>query len=261
MHKSVTIIDSFYGVSSGSCLSSHHTFYSPIKCHKTILSLIILFSWKHSPIFHFLLLICSENIASYVSNLIFLQTLSYSFIINLVSSHEFIWGLQRRVHWIVNSLRATLMIYSPLYFWCPTNFLYYKDGFQTHSTISAIKTTNTSLDVITSSEGVSAQPCLTLCEPMDCSLPGSSVHGILQERILEWVAMSSSRGSSQPRDQTQVSLIVGQDSLPSHPPGSPRTLEWIAYPFSRGSSCPRKWTWVPCIAGRFFTVWVTIATF
>ena len=45
---------------------------------------------------------------------------------------------------------------------------------------------------------------------MDCSLPGSSVHGILQARILEWVAISFSRGSSQPRDQTQVSHIAGR---------------------------------------------------
>ena len=43
-----------------------------------------------------------------------------------------------------------------------------------------------------------------LCNPMDCSPPGSSVHGILQARILEWVAMPSSRGSSQPRDRTQI---------------------------------------------------------
>ena len=48
------------------------------------------------------------------------------------------------------------------------------------------------------------QSCLTLCNPMDCSPPGSSVHGILQAGILEWVAISSSRGSSQPRDQTQT---------------------------------------------------------
>ena len=45
-----------------------------------------------------------------------------------------------------------------------------------------------------------AQSCPTLCEPMDCSPPGSSVHGIVQARILEWVAVSFSRGSSQPRD-------------------------------------------------------------
>ena len=51
--------------------------------------------------------------------------------------------------------------------------------------------------------------CLTLCDPMDWSPPGSSVHGILQAIILEWVAMPSSRWSSQPRDQTQVSHIAG----------------------------------------------------
>ena len=53
------------------------------------------------------------------------------------------------------------------------------------------------------------QSCLALCNSMDCSPPGSSVHGILQARILEWVAMSSSRGSSQPRDHTQVYHIAG----------------------------------------------------
>ena len=61
------------------------------------------------------------------------------------------------------------------------------------------------------------QLCLTDWDPMDCSLPGSSVHGILQARILEWVAMPSSRGSYWPRD----------------------------------------WIWASCIAGRFSTVWAT----
>ena len=55
-----------------------------------------------------------------------------------------------------------------------------------------------------------AQSCPTLCDPMDCSLPGSSVHGILQARILEPVDISFSRGSSQSRDQTQVSCIAGR---------------------------------------------------
>ena len=50
--------------------------------------------------------------------------------------------------------------------------------------------------------------CLTLCNPMHCSSPGSSVHGILQARILEWVVMLSSRGSFQPGDQTQVSCLL-----------------------------------------------------
>ena len=52
----------------------------------------------------------------------------------------------------------------------------------------------------------SLQLCLTLCDPMDCSPPGSSVHGILQARILECVATPFSRGSSQPRDQTASSV-------------------------------------------------------
>ena len=52
-----------------------------------------------------------------------------------------------------------------------------------------------------------SQLCPTLCDLMDCSPPGSSVHGVLQARKLEWVAMPSSRGPSQPWDQTQVSHL------------------------------------------------------
>ena len=55
-----------------------------------------------------------------------------------------------------------------------------------------------------------AQSCLALCDPMDCSPPGSSLHGIFQAWILEWVAISFSRGSSPPRDHTRVSSIVGR---------------------------------------------------
>ena len=58
------------------------------------------------------------------------------------------------------------------------------------------------------SESEVIQSCPTLCDPMDCSLPGSSVHGIFQAIVLEWVAISFSRGSSRPRDHTQVSHIV-----------------------------------------------------
>ena len=64
---------------------------------------------------------------------------------------------------------------------------------------------------------LASQSYLTLCDPMDCSPPGTSVHGALQARTLEWVAIPFSRESSQPRDQT----------------------------------------WVSCIAGGFFTIWVT----
>ena len=60
------------------------------------------------------------------------------------------------------------------------------------------------------SESAVAQSCLTLCDPMDHSLLGSSVHGIFQAKVLECIAISFSRGSSQPRDWTQVSHIAGR---------------------------------------------------
>ena len=68
-----------------------------------------------------------------------------------------------------------------------------------------------------------------LCDPMDDSPPGSSVHGILQAKILEWVAIPSSRVSSQCRDRTWVSPALQADSLPSEPPGEPTGInpEWI----------------------------------
>ena len=56
----------------------------------------------------------------------------------------------------------------------------------------------------------SLQSCLTLCDHLDCSLPGSPVRGSLQARILEWVAIPFSRGSSWPRDRTQVSCIASR---------------------------------------------------
>ena len=70
--------------------------------------------------------------------------------------------------------------------------------------------------------------CPTLQDPKDCSLPGSPIHRIFQARILEWVAISFSRGSSQPRDQTRVSclhLLHWQaGSSPLEPSGKPR---WV----------------------------------
>ena len=67
------------------------------------------------------------------------------------------------------------------------------------------------------------QSCLTLCYPMDRSLPDSSVHGILKA-ILAWVAMPSPRGSSQPRDRTHVSCLLHWQarSLPLVPPEKPQ---------------------------------------
>ena len=64
------------------------------------------------------------------------------------------------------------------------------------------------------------QSCPTLCNPKNCSPPGSSVHGILQARILEWAAISFSRGYSPPSDQTWVSCIAGR-FFTTEPPGDP----------------------------------------
>ena len=61
------------------------------------------------------------------------------------------------------------------------------------------------------------QLCLTLCDPMDCSLPGSSIHGIFQASVLKWAAISFSKGSSQSREWTLVSGLA--DALPSETPG------------------------------------------
>ena len=74
------------------------------------------------------------------------------------------------------------------------------------------------------------QSCPTLCNPMDHSPRGSPIHGILQARILEWVALSSSRGSSQPRDWTWVSSVscIGRQVLYHRHPWEARCL---CYPF------------------------------
>ena len=75
------------------------------------------------------------------------------------------------------------------------------------------------------------QSYLTLCDPIDCSAPDSSVHGILPARILEWVTTSFSRGSSSPRDRTWISCITG-DSLPSELSENTPTQEEVEVYFS-----------------------------
>ena len=69
-----------------------------------------------------------------------------------------------------------------------------------------------------------AQSCLTLCDPMDCSLPSSSVHEIFQARILKWVAISVSRGSSQPGIEPR-SPALQADSLPTELQGKPKKAD------------------------------------
>ena len=85
---------------------------------------------------------------------------------------------------------------------------------------------------------------LLFCDLMDSTLPGSSVHGILQAKILEWVAISFSRGSSLLRNrgdsEGQGSLVCCSPSGSSvHGILQAKILEWVAIPFSRGSSWPR----------------------
>ena len=77
---------------------------------------------------------------------------------------------------------------------------YYKNNVQFLQLDNCVFSFNGKLVLVT-------QSCLTLCDPMDCSPPDSSVHGILQARIVRWIAISFSRGSSQPMDRTHVSYI------------------------------------------------------
>ena len=88
------------------------------------------------------------------------------------------------------------------------------------------------------SESEVAQLCLTLWDPMCYSLPHSSIHGIFQARVLEWVVISFSRGSFQSRDQTWVSCIEGKNALAFKPPGKPKD---ILVPVARLFNTLRFW--------------------
>ena len=104
------------------------------------------------------------------------------------------------------------------------------------------------------------QSCLTLCNPMDCSPPGSSILGILQARILEEVAISFSRGSSWPRDQTQVSHIAGRCfdlwatwEAPKGIPPRPKTFsKRTCFPIkSRNGGANWVWDWLHFLGPLF----------
>ena len=91
---------------------------------------------------------------------------------------------------------------------------------------------------VTSGSSAVVQSCPSLCHSMDCGPPGSSVHGVLQARILEWVAMPSSGDLPGPGIESR-SPALQVDSLPSELPGKPQNTGVVAYPFTRGSS-PRR---------------------
>ena len=93
-----------------------------------------------------------------------------------------------------------------------------------------------------------AQSCPTLCNPMDCSLPGFSVHGIFQAGILEWVAVSFSRGSSWPRDWTYISCVscIGRLILTTAPHGKPSNVNGC----QRNAFFPYDLLWLERWLGR-----------
>jgi len=142
-----------------------------------------------------------------------------TFVLRQISHWEPVldWILLNQGHYFgLSSLLMVLTLFSPTFWWNVTQL--YFQGYLV--TLRCDRFDVTRLIICTDiyeSESEVAQSCLTLCDPVDCSLPGSSIHGILQARILEWVAIS----------------------------------------FSRGSSWPRKWTWVSHIVARCFTLWAT----
>ena len=114
-----------------------------------------------------------------------------------------------------------------------------------------------------------AQSCPTLCNPMDCNVPGSSFQGIFQARILEWVAISFSKRSSQPRDWTRVSCIVGRcftiwatREVPRQKPETPLILFCFVLFWPRLAACgilvpqPGMQPY-PCIGKRILNQWAT----
>ena len=107
------------------------------------------------------------------------------------------------------------------------------------------------------SESEVVQSCLTLSDPMDCSLPGTSIHGIFQARVLEWgaIAFSTLRVAKRSKVKVIQSCLTLCDPMDCTVHGIllARILEWAAYPFSRGSSQSRNQTRVSCIAGGYFT--------
>ena len=102
-----------------------------------------------------------------------------------------------------------------------------------------------------------AQSCLTPSDPMDCSLPGSSVHGIFQVRVLEWGAIAFSNNKWYVQNSTCIPMDSSLLSSSVHGIFQAIVLEWIAISFSRGSSQPKDRTWVSGIIDRHYTVWAT----
>ena len=104
------------------------------------------------------------------------------------------------------------------------------------------------------------QSCPTLCDPMDCNLPGCSVHWDPPGKNTLVGYHPLLQGTFQTQGLNLGLLHCSWILYHLSHQGSPRILEWVAYAFSRGTSQPRNWTAVACIAGRFFTSWATRET-
>ena len=114
------------------------------------------------------------------------------------------------------------------------------------------KSVGSSLMAGKKSESEVAQSYPTLCNPMDCSLPGSSIHGLFQARILEWVAISFSRGGLPNPGIEPRSPALQEDALPSEPPGKPMARKISFYQnITRDSS---KYSFPKASAGRVVCV-------
>ena len=111
----------------------------------------------------------------------------------LIWSYYFLWFAWNTFRW------SSLLLFVLFQMWGHTIACYFISAYCMHFNF---------LPEFVTFESEVAQLCLTLCDPIDCSLPGSSVHGIFQTIVLEWIAISFSKGSSQPRARTQVSHIV-----------------------------------------------------
>ena len=170
--------------------------------------------------------------------------------------------------WLTTTWRSQISSSLPPPPICLTlSYYYYHPHSQRKTLLLGLPSVSPFRSLMKVKESEVTQLCPTLCDPMDYSLPGSSVHGIFQARVLEWVAISFSRGCSQPRDWTWVSHIAGRrftlwatreaaaakslqswptlcNPIDGSPPGSAipgilqaRTLEWVAISFSTA------WKW------------------
>ena len=141
-----------------------------------------------------LFIFCFCRLIWKILHLIVLETVDYCFALSLGWDWSMCW-----IRWYMHlkfPLKPRLMIV----FICLRFSIHFSSAFH-YINIRSEKSEKVKVLV--------AQSCPTLCDSMDCSPPGSSFHGILQARMLKWVAMPFSKRSSQPRDQTQVSCIAG----------------------------------------------------